>query len=207
MALGVESSYWHQPISHYLNLHLSLSFPLFTSGSKARRRGHLMSAECDPGVWSTAPSRVQAPGAQPLVRGSEGQEAKLINRIFASARLRRWLICPKICFCKTKKIRHMFGGHGSRPPWIRHCFYSIQRTPDAFSCTCSSVMHKMPLDSFWRHGLCIIFLVSIVFTFIRFVSLAIIIPIIIITDFMLSLMTRLCDSNQRKSQVGYFMSQ
>jgi len=68
-------------------------------------------------------------------------------------------------------------------------------------------MHKMPLDSFWRHGLCIIFLVSIVFTFIRFVSLAIIIPIIIITDFMLSLMTRLCDSNQRKSQVGYFMSQ
>ena len=111
----MESSYWHQPISHYLNLHLSLSFPLFTSGSKARRRGHLMSAECDPGVWSTAPSRVQAPGAQPLVRGSEGQEAKLINRIFASARLRRWLICPKICFCKTKKFVGCLGGMAPGP--------------------------------------------------------------------------------------------
>ena len=65
---------------------------------------HTVSTEREPiaEVWGQSPQ--PGPGAEPLA-------PMKLNAFLHFRNLKSWPICPKICFCKIKKKRRMFGGH------------------------------------------------------------------------------------------------
>jgi len=80
----------------YDNCHNSSLSQLFTSGSRTRVWGQIVSTECEPIMGVCRQSPQWGPGAEPLVRGSGGWSLLKLNACLHYHNLRNPPVCPKI---------------------------------------------------------------------------------------------------------------